>query len=1000
MLRLALFRTGNARDQPLFGNPDPLDAMARFFKILFFLGCLLFAGYVGGQHFANKKAAEKLDAVIARVADKVTITYSSVDVNLLALELTVNNVGLRFPDDKYASIERIVVTDMDISHSKPHHMAVDFEGIEVNVNHLNFGEDYEEYQRLGYQKVTGDLHIDYAYEEAGNSFSLNNLHLLLDHIGEIDLSMDLERVSLDMLQTMAIEDLLFKEADFTYTDHSLLKKLTLIAAQEEPEFMEFYIKSLRYDVDAARRDFDENTARSITELMAFLSDPAEMTVNVHLLQPVRVESILTTKQLSYIRQLFLITFESSSTLQNLGYEDELADMPQFAGIWNYNPSLVSTVYARDGQVLGHLFREQRYPIELEDISPLLVKAFLAAEDASFYEHEGIDLTAIFRAFTRNIEAGEVVQGGSTITQQVVKRLLLTAQRSYARKIKEAILASRLEEILTKDEILAIYLNEIFLGANSYGVEAAARNYFATTSDQLSLAQCALIAGLPKAPTSYNPYVNPEAAKERQVYVLGRMLELEWITQEEHDAALAEPLAFHHMEDPSWQLGAYYLEEVRRWLIENLTEENLSAQGVTLDSYGEDAIYELGLQVHTAVDLTHQAAAEHAMREGLEASTQRRGWQGPVRQLTPDQYPTFAAEQELLLSSTGYNMDEWIQVLVTEVNQDAAHVRVGNATGVIPVATMAWCRRPDPNVPPENVAEITDARNVLQPGNVVWASLTEEPVPDTPLALALEQKPVIQGALVSIEPATGDVVALVGGYDFEESQFNRATQAQRQPGSGFKPFVYSAAFDNGYTAGSVVLDEPKSYMDPVTMQIWEPKNYSGENYVPTLIRTALVKSRNIVTVQVAESIGIQTVIDRAESMGLTAEFEPFLSMSLGAAAVSPISLCTGYTAFARGGTWIEPRLVVTVTDAQGNVILHNDPAWHEAISPTNAFIVTRLLQEVVQSGTGYRARVLERGVAGKTGTTNDEQDAWFIGYTPYLLTGVYVGFDQIEPMGSR
>ncbi|QJT10145.1 penicillin-binding protein 1A [Oceanidesulfovibrio marinus] len=707
----------------------------------------------------------------------------------------------------------------------------------------------------------------------------------------------------------------------------------------------------------------------------------------------------------------------------------LADVPDFKEIMNYKPALTTTVYTRDGRVLGYLYREKRFLVPLSEMPDYLVQAFLAAEDASFYEHEGIDLTAIFRAFSKNVAAGAVVQGGSTITQQIVKRLLLSTEQTYVRKAKEAILAYRLERHLSKKDILAIYLNDIFLGAGAYGVEAGARTYFGKHVQDLNLAEAAVLAGLPKAPSKYNPYHRPEDAKERQTYVLGRMLELGWITQAQHDEALAQSLVYKEMADPSWKLGAYYLEEVRRWLIDYFKPENLDQEGQALDRLGEDAVYEGGLHVFTAIDLEHQAAAEKALRTGLRASSKRRGWRGPLRTLEPNEIDEYAAangpdDKDLQGLLTG----GWIRVVVTKVEADKATVRAGSREGVIPVETLHWCRKPNLERPTEAVRAVKDAREVLNPGDVVWASylptnfeprihsllmfsewdrkLPPDPeYPATlpaegPLPLRLEQMPVVQGGVVSLEPPTGEVVALVGGYDFQHSHFNRATQAHRQPGSAFKPIVYSAAMDSGFTPASVVEDQPIEYWDPVTKKLWKPQNYKEEYFGPTLLRTALAKSRNIVTVQIAERIGINKIIARAKALGLEPDFPPYLSIALGSQVVRPINLCKAYTAFARGGTTVDPRLVLSISSSRGREIYHSAPEVQEAISPQNAYIMTTLLKHVVQTGTGTKAKLLNRPIAGKTGTTNDQRDAWFMGFTPYLLTGVYVGFDNFSPMGDK
>ncbi|MGM0424757.1 MAG: penicillin-binding protein 1A, partial [Thermodesulfobacteriota bacterium] len=658
------------------------------------------------------------------------------------------------------------------------------------------------------------------------------------------------------------------------------------------------------------------------------------------------------------------------------------DLPKINDITDYNPALTTTVYARDGQVLGHLSQENRFLVSLHEVAPSVPLAFLAAEDSSFYEHAGVDLFSIMRAFVRNLQAGYIVQGGSTITQQVIKSLLLSPERSYTRKLKEAILAYRLENNLKKDEILTIYMNEIYMGHRAYGVEAAARTYFGKHSSELDLAEAAVLAGLPKAPSAYNPYKHPERAKSRQKYVLDRMLDKGWISQEQHQEALQQKLNYQPMLDPSWRTGAYYLEQVRRWL---------------LDRFGEEATYTGGLQVHTGVDLKHQRAASQALSQGLEASSKRRGWQGPIEHLQQEEYSLFLEQQDQK-TLRSLQAGDWAQVLVREVDRQGAEVLFASEKAWMDVSSMSWCREPDPEKAPEDVPDIQDARQVLEPGDVVWASLKEES--EEALELALEQKPRVQGALFSMDPESGEVRAMVGGYSFQESQFNRATQAERQTGSAFKPIVYSAALDHGFTPASVLMDAPVVYASGAAESAWKPENYERMSFGPTLLRTALVKSRNLVTIRVARELGIDAVIQRARRLGLRdTEYPRDLSVSLGSASTTLLELCSAYGVLARGGSLIEPRLVLQVSDSWGEEIYASEKETQEAISPQTAYIINYILQQVVQDGTGWRAKALGRPVAGKTGTTDEQKDAWFLGYAPYLLTGVYVGFDDPRPMGK-
>lgn len=689
------------------------------------------------------------------------------------------------------------------------------------------------------------------------------------------------------------------------------------------------------------------------------------------------------------------------------------DLPEITRLGDYKPPLATTVLARDGSLIGLLYNEKRFMVSLQDVPKELPRAFLAIEDAGFYEHEGVDPKAVVRAFIANLQSGGISQGASTITQQVIKRLLLTPERKYERKIKEAILAYRLERYLTKDEILTIYLNQTFLGANAYGVEAAARTYFGKHAKDLTLAECALIAGLPQAPSRYNPYRDPAAAKNRQMTVLRRMREIRWITEAEYDAAAGQPLVYHAMaENMGWE-GAWYLEEVRRRLIDMLSEENAKKAGITLPFYGEQAVYELGLTVRTAMEPRAQSAADKALRNGLEVTGKRHGWQGPLEKIPADQVLHRLAETRF---SPGALLNgAWTKAVVVKVTEKEAEVRLGPYAGVIPVKNMSWARTPNPNIVAAYAPAVKDARKVLEAGDVVWVSASEtidpktkKPIPydpqsvtdDTVIPLRLEQYPEVQGALVSVEPGSGDVVAMVGGYSFAASQFNRATQAHRQPGSSFKPIVYSAALDNGFTPASVILDAPVVYTDPYTGKMWRPGNFEKNFNGPMLLRTALALSRNLCTIRVAQQMGIAAVVERAKALGLEPDFPEALSISLGAVAVSPLNMAQAYTAFANGGMVSTPRFILSIHDDQGKPVYQAAPELREAVSPQNAFLMAALLKDVVNAGTANRAKVLGRPLGGKTGTSNDEKDAWFLGITPSLVTAVYVGYDQVKPMGRQ
>ena len=694
------------------------------------------------------------------------------------------------------------------------------------------------------------------------------------------------------------------------------------------------------------------------------------------------------------------------------------DLPDHARIAKFDPPLATTILARDGTTLGTLYHEKRYRVPLNEMSPYIARAFLAIEDDSFYQHMGVDPIAIVRAAVVNFQSGKGKQGGSTITQQIIKQLLLTPEKNLTRKMKEAILAVRLERMLSKDEILDVYLNQIFLGQHSYGVEAAARTYFGKHATDITLAESAVIAGMPQAPSRYNPFRNPQETKNRQMLVLGRLRTLKWITEEEYQQAVAEPLVYWSEPEALGGSAGWYLEEVRRLLIDFFNEENLRRLGVQTTKYGEDYVYEAGLTVTTAMEPAHQEAAARGLRKGLEELAKRQGWRGPLEKLPADKQAEF-----LKASAFGpYDLvgGAWVKALVTKVDMNSARVALGkDYVADVDVKTLSWARQPNPKVAAANAAAVRDARKVLEAGDVVWVSapdvtttVTEkgkkvsqtvsyDPTQiktGTPFAVALEQPVVSQGAVSSIEPASGDVVALIGGYQFGDSHFNRATQARRQPGSAFKPIVYSAALDQGFTASSMLLDAPFVYVNAYTNKVWQPSNYERSYKGPLPLHTALALSRNTCTVRVAEQIGIPLVIERAKALGLEPHFPNELAVSLGAVAVSPLNLTQAYTAFANQGWAARPRIITSITDAQGRELYKQAPEHWQALNPQNAYIMSTLLKEVVVAGTAGRARVLNKPVAGKTGTTNDENDAWFVGFTPHLVTGVYVGYDQLQPLG--
>jgi penicillin-binding protein 1A len=657
-------------------------------------------------------------------------------------------------------------------------------------------------------------------------------------------------------------------------------------------------------------------------------------------------------------------------------------LPSIHSVTDYNPPVATTVYTSQEEILGYFFKEKRFLLRLKEMGPWVPRAFIAAEDREFRQHPGVDFTSIVRAALANLRAGHIVQGGSTITQQVIDALLLDTGTSYLLKFKEAVLAYQLDQRLTKDQILTIYLNQIYLGEGAYGVEAAARTYFGKHAMELDLAEAALIAGLPSAPALYTPYKNPEAARSRQRYVLDQMRSAGMISPQEHEQALHRELDYRRMTEPTWSRAGYFLQTVRDRLLEKFDRKR---------------VYRGGLRVYTSLSLKHHRAARRSLRKGLRAISKRRGWRGPVEHLEPEGFAPFLERSR----STTRKLREgdWIEGLVVRVDKRGATLRFGGRTGLIGAESMAWARPINPELPPGRAPEIHDARRILERGDVVRASILSPPgTAGNRWRLALQQRPKVQGALISLEPETGHIKALIGGYSFSHSQFNRAVQARRQPGSAFKPVTYAAALKQGYTAATPLMDAPVVLQGAREGSAWKPRNYSLRVRGKVLLRTALVHSINRATIRLAQEIGIGRIIAQARALGLKGPFPRNLTLAIGSLDLSPLSLARAYTAFARDGTTVEPILITRIEDSWGRTMYKAEPAAHRAMSPQTATLMTELLRQVVSDGTGRRVKELGRPAAGKTGTTNNQKEAWFAGYTPNLLSTVYCGFDNPRSMG--
>jgi len=656
------------------------------------------------------------------------------------------------------------------------------------------------------------------------------------------------------------------------------------------------------------------------------------------------------------------------------YYRYLQDLPDFTTIKEYRPPVVTRIYARDGRLMGEFYAERRIEVPYSRLPRHLILAFVAAEDARFFEHPGVDIFGIIRAFIRNLEAGEIVQGGSTITQQVVKRILLTSEKSFRRKIREAVLAYRIENYLTKEEILELYLNNIFLGHGAYGVEAAAQEYFGKHVEDLNLAESALLAGIPKAPSRYSPILNPGNAKARQAYVLRRMVEVGFISREEAQRALSQPLLLKPHR-PGWLKECGYYTEYVRGLLE--------------ERFGKERVLSLGLRVYTPADVNLHRVAQQAIQEGLNALVKRNGYRGPSRHLRGKELKRFQARQQEYFRKYPPRRGLLVTVLVTKADhrRQTVQLQIGDHRGVL---------RP----PAKSEKLLSRTYAALRPGDVIQVRLTGRQRASGTWTAKLEPAPTVQGALISMELKTGKVRVLMGGKDFSDSSFNRAVQARRQPGSAFKPIVYAAAIERGYGPDSILYDEPLSLPGGRPGQWWSPQNYDHTFSGPITLATALARSRNVPAVRMMMALGVPAVVQMAKTLGIKSPIYPNYASALGASELTLLELTRAYSVFPNRGRLVEPVFIERIEDRDGRVLYESCPLKTQVMSPEGADTMTRLLIGVVERGTGVRVRVLKRPMGGKTGTTNRNRDAWFVGFTPSLITGVWVGMDDERSLGPR
>lgn len=681
-----------------------------------------------------------------------------------------------------------------------------------------------------------------------------------------------------------------------------------------------------------------------------------------------------------------------------------ADLPDHEQLKTYEPSIVSRLYAGDGHLMAEFAQEKRVYMPIETMPDLLKQAFIAAEDKNFYSHPGVDFTAILRAVlfnVKNIGTGRRPVGASTITQQVAKNFLLTNEVSYERKVKEAILAYRIENAISKDRLLELYLNEIFLGSRAYGVAAAALQYFNKPLDELTIAEVAYLAALPKAPNNYHPVRKHDAAVTRRNWVIGRMLEDGYITQAQAELAQISPLETRTRDNSKQVQAPFFAEEVRRELIER---------------YGQESLYGGGLAVRSTIDPNLQEIAVKSLRDGLQAYDQRHGYRGAIsnfKNMSDWQQKLADVQKPQAMPKT------WSLAVVQAAVNEAARIGFKDGSeGLILLEDLKWARQYK-NKGYALGPAVKDASQVLKRGDVVMVEKTKESNQDN--NYGLRQIPDVQGALIALDPHTGRILAMQGGWKYGTSEFNRATQAQRQPGSAFKPFVYLAGLDNGFTPATLILDAPFVIEDRPG-NFWSPTNYSGEYYGPTTMRVGVEKSKNLMTVRLADYLGMDTIAAYAQKFGITDNMPPLLANALGAGETTSLKLTAAYGMLVNGGKKVTPTFIDRIQDRYGKTIFRHDerdcpscgqlirwksqetpdlPDNREQIAdPRTAYQMVSILEGVVQRGTGVRIKSLNRPLAGKTGTTNESKDAWFVGFSPDLVVGVFVGFDDPRSLGKR
>ena len=660
------------------------------------------------------------------------------------------------------------------------------------------------------------------------------------------------------------------------------------------------------------------------------------------------------------------------------------DLPDYKFLKSYKPPVSSKVYSGNGDLVADFSKEKRVFVPFNSIPKNVINAFLSAEDKNFFKHPGVDAKGVIRAVINNISnilSSKRLEGASTITQQVAKNFLLTNEVSLNRKIKEAILAFRIERALSKERILELYLNQIYLGSGAYGVAAASLEYFDKSIKDLNYSEAALLAALPKAPSRYNPYRDPDIAKFRRNLVLKNLLDNNYLTSEWYEKLTKEEIILKKNKKIYLEDAQYFIEDVRKSVIETL-------------SY--DKVYKQGFNINTPIDLNLQTIATKSLRDGLIAYDKRKGWRGPLTNKIYNSEWKKDLEKYKLENSIN-----WKLAIVKKINKFSAEIETeDNIEGVIEYQSISWTKK--------------EFNKLLKPGDIIYVKNLKENI------FNLQQLPKVNGGIVVMDPFTGRVLALSGGFSFKQSEFNRATQAKRQPGSAFKPFVYALALENNFTPTSLVLDAPLVLDQGDDLKMWKPENYGKKFYGPSTLRVGLEKSRNLMTVRIAQNLGVEKIVDFSKALKIYDNPEELLSISLGSAETTLLKLTSAYSVFVNGGKLVEPILIDRIQDSEGNTIFNNDKRkcincdqisyltndypeiknnYTQIFSPETAFQMTSILEGVVQRGTAKKLKDLNLNIAGKTGTTNKNTDTWFIGFTSNLLVGVYVGSDNPTPLGK-